>query len=154
MKEKIERVLKPLIGEPLSGMSRLGGMQMFEFGIQRPRKNRKGQDITLADQRLHVSCHWCITGPEGGIFSSEDFHPVRRDEKAYPFYDMLESDPPAVEAIAADEKGGFTLRMVRGYTLVIWLIENTNEPDAEQWRFLPKAKSRNHFVVTQRGIDS
>ena len=121
MKEELERALQPLIGEPLSDMSRFAGMQMFEFGIQRPCKNRKGQDITLADQRLHVSCYWCVSSSEGTIISCEDFDPngSRRDARAYPFYNMLESNPPIVEVLEADEAGTLRLYLSGGYSLIV-----------------------------------
>ncbi len=153
--------MKSLIGEPLSDMYRFAGIQVFEFGVQRPGKNRKGEEITFADRRLHVSCRWCITGPEGNIVSSMDFGPnrSRHDERASPFYEMLESEPPVVEALKADESGAIVLRMSRGYTLEVQPDEGEDtqipvEHSNEQWRFLPKDKRRHHLVITSRGIET
>ncbi len=155
MKDEIERALEPLHGEPLSDMWRLGGLQAFEFGIQRPAKNRRGQDITCADLRLHIACFWRITENEVEILASADFGPnkSRRDEKAKPFYESLETDPPVVEAIEADDTGGFVLQMTSDFTLTVRPDEINEEPDSEQWRFLPKDKRTNHFVVTAQGIE-
>ena len=148
MKEEVEQALRPLIGNPLSDMTRFGGIQIFEFGVQRPRKNRKGQEITVADQKIHVSsCEWRISGPEGEIVGSKDFTPVRGDERAHPFYQMLGDNPPLVQTVEADKAGGFVLQMIGGYSLTVSVDENIKEPDIEQWRFLPKAKSQNHFVI-------
>jgi hypothetical protein len=162
MKDQILRTLDPLIGEPLSGMFRFAGVQAFEFGVQRPARNRKGQEITHSDMGLHVACSRQVSGPEGFKLSSEDFDPDRgrRDEQAYPFYALLESDPPLVEAIDADENGALRLRLSRGFALEVnpdtiscedELIE---DEDGEQWRFLPKEEDKRHLVVTSRGIET
>ena len=105
MKEEIERALQPLIGEPLSDMRRFVGIQAFEFGIQRPCKNRKGQDITRGTWRLHAGCYWRITGPDGNILSAEDFGPggSRRDQMAKPFYAQVAAAVLTVAAIESDE---------------------------------------------------
>ena len=135
-------------------MMRFAGIQVFEFGVQRPRKNRKGEDITRADQRLHVSCSWEITGPNGLVLSHDDFGPIRRDEKAYSFYEILTGDaPPLVEVIEADDDGALRLQMSHGYTLDIRPDEMDEEPDEEQWRFLPKDEGQNHLVLTLEGLE-
>jgi hypothetical protein len=139
MKEKIERALGQLIGEPLTGMFRFAGIQAFRFGVPRPGKNYKGEDVLRADRSLHVSCSWRIVGPEGVVVSSEDFgrNGVRSDEHAHPFYHIR-------------------LQMSRGYFLDVQPNEPEDEPDedstGEQWRFLPKDKRRRHPVITVQGI--
>ncbi|MES2459420.1 MAG: hypothetical protein V4671_02465 [Armatimonadota bacterium] len=155
MKDKILQTLRPLIGEPLTDMMRFAGIQVFEFGVQRPRKNRKGEDITRADQRLHVSCSWEIAGADGFVLSREDFGPegVRQDEKAHPFYESLQTDDaPVVEAIEADDAGVLRLQLSQGYMLQIQPDEMEEEPDEEQWRFLPKDRNQRHLVLTLQGI--
>ena len=162
MKEEIERRLYPLVGEPLSDMFRFAGIQVLEFGVQRPCKNRKVEDVTRADQSLHVSCHWRIAGPDGTVVTSDDFGQggSRCDEKAYPFYDMLGEAPPAVEAIEADELGNVVMRLANGYMLEIRLDTETEASgsdmdltDDEQWRYLPRDEGEDHFVITSRGIE-
>ena len=155
MKEQIERALQALRAEPLSDMFRFAGIQAFEFGVQRPGKNRKGQDITLADQRLHVSCDWRLDGTEGVIVSSEDFglNGSRHDELAHPFYAMLKNYPPVVEVVVAEESGALRLLLSGGYTLNVLPDELSDDSDEEQWRFLPKDKEQGHLVLTRQGIE-
>lgn len=151
MQEEIERVLLPLIGLPLTDMWRYAGHQKFEFGVQRAHKNRRGEEVTWADWGLVVACHWRITSSTGIVVSSKDFGPgkSRRDEAAYPFYEMLEDAPHFVEAIRAADDGAVCFRMTDEYTLEVW---PDGEPNEEQWRFMPKDGRRRHFVVTSEGI--
>lgn len=155
IREEIEIVLRPLLGERLSDMWRAAGMQLFEIGVQRPCKNHKGQDITRADMRLHISCCWDIQGPEGKIVSSDDFGPdnTRRDEAAKPFYDMLGDPVLTINAIQADDRGGITLRMSGSHTLCVRPDWANDYSDWEQWRFLPKNKNMRHFVIKAGGIE-
>lgn len=154
MKQQIEDMLRPIVVEPLSDMWRYPGCQYFEFGVQRPHKNRKGQDVTWSDWHLGVECDWRITGPAGYIVSSDDYGPGynRRDEMAHPFFDMLHDDPPIVEAIDADEQGGLCIRMSRGYTLEIQPVDWPLDED--QWRFWCDANAEEYFVVTRGGIQN
>lgn len=130
------------------------GIQIFEFGTQHPGKNRRGQDITIADRSLMVRCSWEIAGPDGLVLSREDFSPVRRDEKAYFFYDSLVRDnPPVVEAVEADKEGALRLQLLQSYTLDIRPDEMEEELDEEQWRFLPKDEGQRHLVLTLQGLE-
>jgi hypothetical protein len=154
MKRQIEAALHPLIGEPLTDMWRYAGCQKFEFGLQRPAKNRSGQEITRSDLGLVVSCHWRISGPAGHVVSSADFGPKesRRDTLAGPFYQLLEDAPPVVEALEASDDGALCLRMTSGYTVEV-LPTAGIEPEDEQWRFMPKDQEQVHVVLFGDGLE-
>jgi len=154
MKPVIEAALSPLIGEPLSDIWRYAGCQKFEFGIQRPTTNHEGEEITLADWGLVVSCDWRVTGPEGHVVSSGDFGfgGSRRDEQAHPFYDRIHADSPVVESVGADDDGKLSIRMSRGYLLQVDPVTGI-DPEDEQWRFTPKDEEARHVVLWGDGID-
>lgn len=154
VREEIETVLKPLLGERLSDMWRAAGMQLFEIGVQRPFKNRKGKDVTRADWSLDVSCCWSISGPDGEIVSSDDFGPeqARRDDKAMPFYNLLGDPTLAITALRANDEGGIRIQMAGACVLEIWPCWEDAEPEDEHWRLLFKDENRRHFVVTAAGI--
>jgi hypothetical protein len=159
IREEIETTLKPFLGERLSGMWR-AGFQIFEIGEQRPCKNRKGEDITLADMNLHVSCNWYVTRNGVPIVSSEDFGPEwgeRRDENAMPFYALLGEPDFIITSIQAKNNGGVVIQMAGGYTLQIVTEEEAEvyDPDEEaaEWRFLPKDENLHHLVVSSEGIE-
>lgn len=72
---QLHEMLQPIVGEPLSDMYRAIG-QVFEFGVQRPDTNRKGQAITRADISLKFICaDYRVV--QGGrlILGSSDFSP-------------------------------------------------------------------------------
>jgi len=157
LREETETRLRPLLGRPLSDMWRAAGMQVLEFGEQRPAKNRRGQEITRADRSLHVSCCWLIEGPNGEIVSSDDFGPqgARRDERAHPFYEMLGDPILAVRSIASDEVGGIKLGMSEGFGLTVRPCWDGpfGDDDTEQWRYLPADEEERHFVIRRDGVE-
>lgn len=84
--EYLNELLHPICGQPLSDMYRAVG-QVFEFGIQKPTTNRKGEAITRGDFLLKFICaDWRIVHDGRIILGSTD----HSDEKW--FYDSLE--PP------------------------------------------------------------
>jgi hypothetical protein len=159
LQEEVETTLQPLLGQPLSDMWRAAGMQIFEIGVQRPCKNRRGQEITRADWSLHVSCCWYIMGPKGDIVSSSDFGPdgSRRDEQAKPFYGMLGDPALTIITLQSDGYGGINLGMSGGYNLAIWppweneADREGQETDEEQWRLLSRHSNMRHFVILAHG---
>src|SRR5689334_7990693 len=72
MNTAIESELAPLIGEALTSMWRILGLQVLEFGTQKPAANRKGEPITRADHLLRVSCSWRVIGRHGVVMGRED----------------------------------------------------------------------------------
>lgn len=61
------RTFQTLVGEPLTDMRRYLGIQMFEFGEQKPFINRKGEEAEIAHNILHAMIPWEIIGP--GFFT-------------------------------------------------------------------------------------
>jgi hypothetical protein len=51
-----------------------------------------------------------------------------------------------VERIVPREDGALHISLSQGYTLEIEPFDNA-EPNNEQWRFMPKDKGEDHFVV-------
>lgn len=153
MRKQIEEALQPLIGEPLTDMWRYAGCQKFEFGVQRPMQNTRGEECTRADLGFVVSCDWRINGPEGYIVSSADFGPEgsRRDPPAEPFYDLLGDTPPVVEALEVNDEGALLFRMTSGYTLEV-LPSADIEPHDEHWRLMPKDREQEHIVLFGEGL--
>lgn len=160
LRTEIETFLKPLLGQPMSDMWRAAGMQLIEFGIQRPFINRKGDEVTRADRSIHISCCWSISGPQGEIASAADFGSdrSRRDEKAYPFYRMLGDPALTIQFIRADDDGGFTMRTRGDYVLTVGPCsdEENEEEDDEYWRLTNHPAEdqpyHRHFVVTSQGV--
>ena len=170
LKEEIETRLACLIGQPLSWMQRYAGCQRFEIGHQFPAKNRKGEDITLSDYAIVVSCLWEIHGSEGNVVGRNDFGPgsLRRDSEARWFYEVVSSERLFVESIVAESNGGFTLELSEAYILIVTpdlprkqryskkekILREMLLRDGEIWRFMPKKQGNDdspHFVVAADG---
>ena len=156
---EIQETLACLRNEPLSDMWRYAGRQKFEFGVQRPFRNRKGVVTTRADRGLVVSCDWRLWAYEELILSASDFGPgtARRDGDGEGFYDELGVFPPLVEQIEVLEQGGIRLVLSRGYILEI--IPNGGGEyregflEGEQWRFMPKEEAADQVVLTDAGME-
>ena len=169
MKERIERALQPLIGLPLSDMWRISraGLQRFEFGEQRPGKNKRGETVTFGSHALHVACAWRIVETSAIIIGADDYngeerhkrYPARFDPnnpepdssalRAFAFFDSLSENPPVVEAIEADGAGSVHFFLSCERRLEILPLDSA--PD-EHWRLLYRDGRRRHFVVTGQGI--
>ena len=133
--ERIEQAFQPLLGLPLSDMSRFSGWQRFEFGPQRPHANRRGDDVTWADHALHVACGWRIIGLEGIVVGSDDYDSAteRQDEHARPFFKRLVDAPPLIETVRADMTGSVHIEMTDGFSVDIMPMGMIRET---QWLFL------------------
>jgi hypothetical protein len=155
MKDRIEAALRPLLSEPLTDMWRYVGHQRFEFGEQRPCKNRKGQDITRADLAVVALCHWRISRADGSSVSRCNFRSSTEpgDEAAGRFVEECLDSQPVVLEITAQDSGGVHLVLAHGYEL--WLEPDPDDASEldEEWRFLPRDHAERHFVVTAHGIE-
>ncbi len=90
-----QEALAPLIGQPLTDMRR-PLWQIFEFGEQRPTRNRHGEDITLADWLLSIYCSWQLTRGDSVILGYDDFsHNLMRATRRF-----FDRKTPPKDAIA------------------------------------------------------
>ena len=70
-KELVELALSPLVGLPFTGFYK-PLFAIFEFGDQRPDKNRNGEDVTFADWNIAFSCSWQVTKADMVVLGSND----------------------------------------------------------------------------------
>jgi hypothetical protein len=157
LEDELASILNNLKAELLSGMWRYAGRQVFEFGVQAPHINRKGKEITLGKQSLVVSCDWRLwEGPEM-LLTSTDFTPERRDQDGYRFYELLLHQPPRVEAILVQKRGGLQLSLTDGFVLEIVptadVIFHEGFLEDEQWRYLPEDENASQLVITNTGYE-
>lgn len=141
-----------LVGKPLSDMRRYVGYQNFEIGEQKPKKNHKGDDITMADWSLESNSRWRVEGPNGFVLSWEHFDPERRDEHAAPFYARLEDDPLIVQTVELHIDGVLRLSLSEGFTLTFepWPFE---DEDVIDWGFMPPDDdTRGDLRLTAEGL--
>lgn len=120
-----------LIDQPLTSMWRIAGMQILEFGIQKPFINAKGEETTKADGSFHVSCEWGIFGPDFRL-TSNHFGEVRTDEFALDFYGRVSNNPLIVLNLNLDLLGNLDILLTDGFRICFV----PDDDDGDQWRFL------------------
>ncbi len=168
MREEIESALTDLLNLPLEGTGRAADMQVFEFGAPHTYEIRK-RTITAGVCSLHIQCAWRISGPEGIIVASRDYHypagdpdneppdfdcsvsgASRRDERIAGFFAAHQTALLTVEQGTADLLGGFRLTLSEGFALEGFPDDSLT---SEYWRLLTRLKDGRHFVVTGQGIE-
>jgi len=162
--ERIVAALSVLRGLPLWTVRRAADLQNFQFGERRtvasPLPSRRGQVYDVGAFALHVQCAWRLRGPEGIVVASRDrFYPAGNpDEVADDFdwdrpganrCDARTADfvaticPLPVEAISADDVGGFTLSFSHAHALEVFPHDSLGR---EQWRLLSPSTEAPHVV--------
>jgi hypothetical protein len=173
LKQEIEEALQQLVGLPIWGSTRAGGLQGFQFGAKHIvpviKRGVEAGTKTVGDFALHVQCAWRITGPEGIVVGSKDVsypkgdpfeEPTgfecdkvgsnRRDEKIENWMVQHQAAPLKVVAVTADSVGGAVLTLAEGYALE--LFPNDTLP-IERWRLFDPHSIASHFVVTAEGSE-
>ena len=168
MREQIESALADLLNLPLEGTGRAADMQVFEFGAPHTYEIRSGT-ITAGVCSLHIQCAWRISGSEGIIVASRDYHypagdpdneppdfdpsipgASRRDERIARFFAAHLTALLTVEQVTADHLGGFRVLLSGGFALEVFPNDSLAD---EHWRLLTRLKDGKHFVVTGKGIE-
>ncbi len=108
--------LQPICGEPLTRIRQLYG-DTFEFGVQRPQKNRKGDDVTWADFRLKFICaDWRVVQRGRIILGSREYrdgtHLVGDFDESPETPQIAESRRIAREFLEGVTQGKFTVQSV------------------------------------------
>jgi hypothetical protein len=119
-----------------------------------------GEAIILPEWALHVSCPWRFCRHRRIVVAYHDFYQSRNgdyleddqwDTSGKSRFDSVTGklrsefkiDPPAVESVEANEFGGFSMLLQRGYRLDTF--PDSSDRQSEHWRvFRP---GRKHFVV-------
>jgi len=151
-----------LVGQPFVPGARAVDMEMFEFGVPRPRTDRKGRTRISGDYALHVQAPWRIVAgqkivvgyfdhwePPNGVdpeaFDSREAKRTLRDD-LLDAYHAERADPlRTVAAVQADATGDLTIVMDDGSRLEIRPSGTT----VEYWRLLRPDGS--HVVLEHDG---
>ena len=74
--DRIQDILKVLVGLPLSHSFRAADMRMLHFGKARVVENGR-----VGDYALHLQCPWRVEGPDGIVTGSDDlWEPANEDD--------------------------------------------------------------------------
>ncbi len=161
--DRIQDILKVLVGLPLSHSFRAAGMRMLHFGKARVVENGR-----VGDYALHLQCPWRVEGPDGIVTGSDDlWEPANEDDWHENWsYDgsvtlqdaqlrELLGEPGIgttspngeitgliVEAVEAAENGDLSIVLTGGYNLAVFVCGCRDE----SWRFFSPKSGGGHLV--------
>ena len=162
-KDRINDILKVLVGLPLSDSFRAAGMRILHFG-----KVRVVEGGRFGDYALHLQCPWRVVGPDGVITGMDDlWEPVNEDDWDenwnYEDSDTLldarlnellrgtglgtkssrsETIRLIVEAVEATGIGDLRISLTEGYKIEVFVCGGR----AEDWRFFKPGSDDGHLV--------
>src|SRR4051812_21308302 len=70
--QRIEAVLRCLVGLAFWGFGRSVSLLTFQFGERRPRTNRRGEVYEVGEYALHTESPWRLRGRDGIVTGSGD----------------------------------------------------------------------------------
>lgn len=161
--ERIERMLRVLVGLPLRSMGRAGDMAWLGFGdwVELPKFG--GGTRMVAKHALHLSCPFRLAGPAGAIAAAHDMYHSSEDPnddaddfewdcRGANWYDKrvsellaaIAADPPVVERVEGDDFGGFRLWLSGVHSLAVFPATSFRR---EHWRYFQPGNEDEHFVI-------
>jgi hypothetical protein len=169
MKERIQKTLAVLIGQPLWSSGRAADLEWFAFGARRTVKDSRGKEREVGEYALHVQCAWRIrcgsrivaasrdlySPPEETANRTEDFNwDVQggnlRDRRIAELF-QNETREFLVQQIEAGEAGNFTIILDQEYAVDVFPDDSQSR---EHWRFFRPYRGEGHFVVSGSGIEA
>jgi hypothetical protein len=157
VKKVIRRALTPLIGLPLRNISRSASMLSIHFGYPRVVPDRDGSAKAVPDWTIQVQCPWRISQGDRIVIAYRDFYysdvplsnlAVMSKSRFNSVLDTLSEEfdatPPAVEAVEADDTGGFSVSLSHNYRVEVFPGETTES--GKQWRIFQPGIQGESFV--------
>jgi hypothetical protein len=135
----VEAYLAPLIGKPLWSCGRAADLLWLQFGSRHTLPTARGTTRDVGDYALHVQCAWRISCGHGLVTASEREPSDVIDKQLSVFVGRY--CPAVVEAIAANEGGGFSLSLEGRCRFEVF---PDGQPE-EQWRLLQPGAQASHL---------
>jgi hypothetical protein len=163
-RERIEAVLRHLIGRPVWDFWRAADMLVVDIGGRVTIVNRRDENVEVGEYALHVQCRWRLRGPEGIVTGRRDiFWPAgvspndpaghdwdmngnsRSTARVTAYLDARGDDPPVLQDVEVNDVGDVSLRLSDGYLFETFLDSSLGDED---WRLFRSGKpNEGHFVV-------
>jgi hypothetical protein len=159
-------VVSALNNQPMFHRRRAADMQIFDFGEPVQVVNRRGEDRTLGEYRLHIQGDWRMT--RGGtifvryedvlrppsdntsaVFDAATATRTLRDELLEEFFAQSSANDRTVKTVDVTAAGGLTITFRGGAILE---IDSTSPgSDQEAWRLL--LPDGTHAVMSDSGFN-
>jgi hypothetical protein len=169
MRERIQKALDVLIGEPLWSSGRAADLEWFHFGQRRTVKGFRGDVKEVGAHALHVQCAWRIrhgdqvvvgssdlyVPPEEGSSQPENFNwdvqgASRRDKRIAELF-QNETRQFLVQQVQVRDAGSFTIVLDSDYALDVFPDDSLSD---EHWRIFAPSSDSPHFVVSGKGLET
>jgi hypothetical protein len=161
-RQRVIAVLSQLVGLPLTAVRRAADMRTFQFGNLRPVDRG-----SVGDFALHIQCPWRIDGPCGIVTGRLDLWEPVEDNALYDEHWDYEKSPNlqdarleqwfaeserglAVKSVDADEFGGATISLDRGFVLRMFPAGTRGE----DWRLFRPKTGTPHVVISGGAVES
>jgi hypothetical protein len=176
MRKEIERAVRLLVGLPLQlPPGRAANMLTLGFGDIVTTTDFRGEPMEVPEHSLHVQCHWRLVRyaptPQILVGSRDMYYPADLstdleddsfqwdkpnanwcDRQFDLFATEYNSTPIVVEAVDADDYGGFRMQFSGSLALELFPDTSLHGEGKEHWRFFGAAE-KPHFVVGESGIE-
>jgi len=162
IQKTIRAELQKLVGYPLTRTTRASTMECLKFG-EYSVVDRRGDLYNIGKIGLHLQCAWRITrGRETVVGSSDLFaaeleQPEDFDWEQFGNYrdralEKIIESKPTVQAVEADEWGGFQMK-VGEYHVSVFPESGKRDEYTEYWRLLFNAEAPpRQVVVSPTGV--
>jgi hypothetical protein len=166
MKNKINSILKQMIGFAFTRTTRAANMECFQFGTLL-RIDHKGIERQIGEFGLHLQCPWRFTKSNFIIVGSDDLYEQPDELSEYDenfnwdvqggnlrdvkLESLLKSNKYIVKSIYEDNFGGFRIYFSNDLNLSVFPTLSSKSEYSEYWRFLDN-KNKKHFVMSTLGL--
>ncbi len=168
MTERINQILKDLIGLPLTRTTRAADMECLKFGTQ-IRLNKEGDLLNYGEFGLHLQCPWRFTNEKGIIVGSADLFEQVDENAEYTenfdwdikggnlrdvkLWDLIAEKAHIVKSVNADKYGGLQIDFESNIVLTVFSTISSKSYN-EYWRLMDnKDESKSHYISTSNGFE-
>ena len=164
--ERIESILRVLVGKPLRDTGRCAGLQWFSFGDLIESVTPLGSSRVAGEYALHVQCAWRLRDSCDIFVTSRDrFYPKDDPNSESPDFDwdqpgsnrcdqriasfVAANCPALVVSVTSDNIDTLTIQLDSGIVLEVFPDDSLQ---GEHWRFFSPGQDHPHHVLAGSGL--
>lgn len=167
MTERINQILKDLIGLPLTRTTRAADMECLKFGtLHLP--SMDGDILNYGEFGLHLQCPWRFTSEKEIIVGSADLFEQKDETAEYvenfdwdvksgnlrdvKLLNFISEKSLIVKSVNADKYGGLQIEFDNHILLTVFPVVSSKAYN-EYWRLMDnKDETKSHYLSTSEGF--